>query len=269
MHIPMTFWYLATGILAGTMSGLLGLGGGIVVVPALAALFLYHTVIPSAIHMHMAVGTSLAIMIVTYLSGVYAHNKRKTIQWSIVKTILPGLILGIILGSIIIPFFSSAQLMKFFGFFLFVIAMRLLFFKDSPTTGKKSRNIAKPWMIACSFCIGILSSLLGVGGGVLWVPFFLYDGLKMHEAVGTSVACGMVAAIAATSSFMLAGAFSNMNTPMSSGFIYWPAFLGVSVMSVLFAPMGAYIAYRLSNQLLKLIFAFVLLIVAIQMIFFT
>lgn len=267
--MTMIFLYLATGILAGTMSGLLGLGGGIVVVPALAALFLHHAAIPPAIHMHMAVGTSLAIMIVTYLSGVYAHNKRKTIHWSIVKTVFPGLVLGIMIGSVIIRFFSSAQLMKFFGFFLFFIAMRLLFFKDGPSMDGVSRPIAKPWVIACSFGIGILSSLLGVGGGVLWVPFFLYGGLKMHEAVGTSVACGMVAAMVATSSFMLTGAFSTLTIPRSVGFIYWPAFLGVSIMSVLFAPLGAFIAYRLSNRLLKLIFAAVLLAVAIQMIFFT
>jgi uncharacterized membrane protein YfcA len=264
----MMIWYLLTGIFAGTMSGLLGLGGGIVVVPVLAAIFLHNSEIPFSLHMHMAIGTSLAIMIITLASSAYAHNKHGTIHWPMVKAIFPGLVVGVVLGAIFIRFISSEHLTKFFGVFLMMIALRLLWAKSRQPVAKLTKRVRNKWLILFSLAIGILSSLLGVGGGMLWIPFFLYDGLEMHEALGTSVACGMVAALAATFSFLMVGMFSATQIPYSTSFIYWPAFMGVAVMSVVFAPVGAAIAYKLPSAWLKYIFAVILLLMAIQMMFF-
>lgn len=265
----MIFMYLATGMFAGIASGMLGVGGGIIVVPVLAALFLHNDVIPSALHMHMAIGTSLAIMIVTLASSVHAHNKRRAIHWPMVKMIFPGLLIGILLGTVSIRFIASEYLKWIFAVFLVFVGVQLLWPKNNRSVMSPSKNIVKKGLFVGSVLIGIFSSLLGVGGGMLWVPFFLYSQLNMHEAVGTAVACGMVGAFVATATFTIAGAFSDVSIPMSTSYIYWPAFAGVATMSVLFAPVGAAIAYRLSNLWLKRAFAIVLLLVAFQMMFFT
>ncbi len=270
MTMAMLLLYLATGLLTGIMSGMLGLGGGIVVVPALAALFLNNPDIPVTLHMRMAIGTSLAIMIVTLASSLYAHHERGTVNWRMVKIALPGLMVGIIAGTILVCFLPSSYLSRFFGIFLLVMTVRLLFFdRDTEETEAATMVVSSKLVTWASALIGTLASLLGVGGGTMWVPFFLYCKLDMREAVGTSIACGMVVAVMATVGFMSAGLFTDLYVPLSTSYIYWPAFLGVAIMSVIFAPIGAVIAYKLSARLLKYAFALLLFVMAIQMMFFT
>lgn len=264
----MMFWYLLTGILAGTMSGMFGLGGGIVVVPALATIFLQNPDIPFELHMRMAIGTSLAIMIITLASSVYAHHMRGTVNWPMVKTVFPGLIVGIVAGTVLVCFLPSSYLSRIFGLFLLVIIVRLLFFDQDSAKNKMSTVVSPALITGFSALIGMLASLVGVGGGTMWVPFFLYCKLRIHEAVGTSVACGMIAAVVATIGFMSAGLFSYRYIPYSTSFIYWPAFFYIAMTSVIFAPIGVVIAYRLSSRLLTYVFALLLFIMAIQMIFF-
>lgn len=264
-------YYLATGAVAGTLAGLLGIGGGVVVVPALAEIFLYHSSIPEPLCMKMAIGTSLAIMIITLSAGVFAHHQRNAVNWAMVNALLPGLVAGIILGTVLVHYIPSTYLSIFFSLFLIVIGLRMLFQKSNAaqveTAGTK--HFSRPFMLGCSGLIGVLSSLLGAGGGTMWVPFFLYANLKMHHAIGTSVACGIVAAIVATVSFTAYGLFTVEPVPWSTGYIYWPAFAGVAVTSVLFAPLGAALAHRLPTQWLKRIFALFLIFVAMDMIYLT
>ncbi len=269
MTISMMLWYLVTGVFAGTMSGMLGLGGGIVVVPALATLFLYNQDIPNALHMRMAIGTSLVIMIVTLASSVFAHHARKAVNWWMVRAVFPGLIAGIIFGMVLVCFLPAGFLSRFFSIFLLVVVIHLLFFDRDPVENNLPSIVSPTLIVGCSALIGMLASLLGVGGGVMWVPFFLHCKLRIHEAVGTSVACGIVAAIIATAGFMTAGVFIDLSIPFSTSYIYWPAFLGVAMTSVIFAPVGAALAYKLSARLLKYVFALLLLCIAIQMMFFT
>jgi len=264
----MMLWYLLTGIFAGTMSGMLGLGGGIVVVPALAALFLYNPDISAEIHMRMAIGTSLAIMIVTLGSSLYAHHKRGTVNWLMVKTVFPGLLVGIIIGMMLVCFLPSSFLSRIFSVFLLFIIIHMLFFDHDASEEYKLKTISSHLIMGFSALIGMLSSLLGVGGGTMWVPFFLYCKLPMRDAVGTSVACGITAAVIATIGFISAGFFTDFNIPYSTSYIYWPAFLGVSMISIIFAPIGVFMAYKLSAVLLKYVFALFLFIMAIQMMFF-
>lgn len=258
-----------TGVFAGIMSGMLGLGGGIVVVPALATLFLYNPDIPDELHMRMAIGTSLAIMIVTLASSVFAHHARKTVNWAMVRAVFPGLMVGIIAGTILVCFLPAGYLSRLFSIFLLVVIFHLLFFDREPSENNPPTTISPVLIGGCSALIGMLASLLGVGGGVMWVPFFLYCKLRIHDAVGTSVACGIVAAIVATVGFIAAGLFMDLSIPLSTSYIYWPAFLGVAIASVIFAPVGVAMAYKLSARLLKYVFALLLLCIAIQMMFFT
>lgn len=260
--------YLLIGALAGTMSGLLGIGGGIVVVPALEAIFLYTEILPPDLTMKMAIGTSLAIMVITLSSSVYAHHKRLAVNWKMVKTILPGLILGVVFGTILVRFLPSHFLKIFFSIFLICISLQMLFKKTGDDDSiQEKKGIVFPRFLTWIFAIliGFLSSILGTGGGVLWVPFFLHCHVRMQDAVGTSVACAIVTAFFATIVFIIAGLMSVQTLPWSTGYIYWPAFLGVSLASVLFAPIGAAIAHQISSRLLKKIFAVFLIFVAIDM----
>ncbi len=269
----MTFYfilcYFAIGIFAGTMSGLLGIGGGIVVVPALAALFIHFNVMPAALFMKMAIGTSLAIMIVTLMSSIFAHHRRRAVNWPLVKRIFPFLTVGVLVGAVFVRFLPSNFLSHFFSLFLFVIGIQLLIKKGNKNVLEIiPEQIPNHYIWFFSFIIGILSSLLGAGGGTMWVPFFLWKKLAMREAVGTSVACGIIAASIATISFLISGLFIEQTIPWSTSYIYWPAFFGVSVMSVLFAPIGSSFANKLPNETLRRIFAIFMLLVAIDMSFF-
>ena len=261
--------YLMTGVVAGLMAGLLGIGGGVIVVPALAAIFLKVTTIPHDLYMKMAIGTSLAIMIVTLSTGVYVHHRKRSVHWEMVKAILPGLTVGVILGVVLVHYLSSKYLSVFFSIFLFLIGIRLLLQKTNQSLGVSGRTFSKRFLLRCATLIGVLSSILGAGGGTMWVPFFLYARLKIQEAIGTSVACGIVAASAATVCFVLSSFFSHEPLPAwSTSYIYWPAFLGVASMSVLFSPMGAMLAHRLPTTLLRNIFAIFLMLIAVSMVVF-
>ncbi len=244
------------------MSGLFGIGGGVVVIPALSMVFLHHADIPNQYLMQMAVGTSLAIMIITSLSALYAHHKRQTVRWFIAKLMLPGLIIGSIVGALIAHLLSSSFLQILFAIFLIIMGLRLLLLAQDPNVS----GALPLWVVrSVSLFIGILSSLLGIGGGALIVPFLLRCQLDMREAAGTSVVCGLVIGIIATLSFMILGLFSRQSIAGSTGYIYWPAFFGVAVMSILFAPIGAILAHRLPTELLKRIFGVFLLLMACDM----
>jgi uncharacterized protein len=254
--------YLLIGACSGTLAGLLGLGGGIIVVPALAAAFAYHNLVPANIVMHMAVGTSLATIVITFLSSLAAHIKKNSVRWDIVKKLLPGLIIGVILGALVANHLPSTFLRLFFGMFLLFVASRLFFGELAVPTATLP---GQPALFGITAVIGALSSILGAGGGIVLIPFMVRSQINMREATGTSVACGVVIGLVATLSFIILGAEAIHNLPWSTGFIYWPAFLGVAMASVIFAPLGTAIAYRLPIITLKRILAVFIILVALQM----
>lgn len=254
--------YLVIGAFAGILSGLFGVGGGVVVIPALSAVYLHYSAIPNEYVMQMAVGTSLAIIITTSLSSLYAHHKREAVRWSMFRLMLPGLVIGSILGAIAAHYLPSSYLQIIFGIFLLIIGFRMLLTRSRLNSDKSMSNF---FVLIASILIGALSSLLGVGGGTLLVPFLLRSGMDMREATGTSVACGLSVGITATASFMVAGIFSLVPVPWSTGYIYWPAFFGVALSSTLFAPIGAMFAHTLPRDLLKSIFGLFLLLMACDM----
>jgi uncharacterized membrane protein YfcA len=254
--------YLVLGAFAGVLSGLFGVGGGVIVIPALSAVYLHFSAIPNAYVMQMAVGTSLAIMITTSLSSMYAHHKRDAVRWGMFVLMLPGLVVGSILGAITAHFLPSFYLQVIFGIFLLVIGCKMLLSRPRVSSGDSMSNAV---IRVASVLIGALSSLLGVGGGTLLVPFLLRCNMDMREATGTSVACGLSVGVAATASFMVAGFFSVIPVQWSTGYIYWPAFFGVAFSSTLFAPVGAMFAHKLPRELLKRIFGLFLLLMACDM----
>jgi uncharacterized membrane protein YfcA len=253
--------YLVVGALAGVMAGLFGIGGGVIVIPALTAIFV-HLAFPDKYIMQMAVGTSLAIMITTSMSALYAHHKKKSVRWGMFRLMLPGLLIGAIIGVIVTNVVPSYFLQALFALFLFTMGIQLGFNHES----KQNERVIDVFSVRIvSVCIGALSSLLGVGGGTLLVPFLLRCKMEMPEASGTSVACGLSIGIMATASFMTVGLFTPLPIPWSTGFIYWPAFLGIAFASTLFAPVGAMLAHTLPTRFLKRIFGLFLLLMSCDM----
>jgi uncharacterized protein len=244
--------YLIIGAFAGITSGLLGIGGGVIIVPALASVFAHSTLIPKNYMMHVAIGTSLASMTLTTLSGSIIHYQRRAIRWDILQQVWPLLVIGVLIGALIAIFLPSTYLKIVFSLFLTFFSLRLLF---SRTSQKITSNLAKNTIKIFSFIIGALTSILGAGSGTMLVPFLLRLNANMHEALGTSLACGVLISTTATTFFIL----------MNQGYIYWPAFWGIIISSVLFAPVGTTLAHKLSTKFLKRLFASFLLLIAIDM----
>lgn len=253
--------YLIIGAFSGFLAGLLGLGGGVVVVPALAAVFTSFNVMPSTYVMQMAIGTSLSTIVITFIASLYAHIQRGSVRWDIVWLILPGVLCGVLMGTSIAGYLPSSYLKSFFAIFLLFIAYRLFRGELAPAPGKM---LSRWKMGGFASVVGALSGVLGVGGGLILIPFLIRSGLDMRQATGTSVACGMFIGITASLCFMVLGQ-AHLDLAWSTGFIYWPAFLGVAVASVVFAPMGAALAYKLSPAVLKRVLAIFLVLVAIDM----
>jgi uncharacterized membrane protein YfcA len=255
--------YVLIGACSGLLAGLLGLGGGIIVVPALLAAFTKFNLMPEQHLMQMAVGTSLATIFITFLASLRAHLKRHAVRWDLVKKFLPGLLLGVIFGALIAKFLPSSYLRIFFSAFLFFVAFQI--FQGELRETKP--YVPTPLLTFAMTClIGALAGILGMGGGVLLIPFMLRFQINMRDATGTSVACGVFMAIFATSLFMWLGQSAKLDLPWSTGFVYWPALLGVGLSSIFFAPLGTAIAYRLPIPVLKRILAVFLMVVAIDMI---
>lgn len=257
--------YLAIGTLAGLVSGLFGIGGGVIVVPTLAAALTYENMIPKDAIMQMTIGTSLATMILTTLSGWYAYYKLDAIRGDIIKRILPNLLIGILIGAVIADFLPSIYLKSIFGLFLIILSTRMLFFSINSINAKP---LAKQTVTIIATCIGMLSSILGIGGGTMLVPFFLRLNANMPQALGTSLACGILISFSASLCFMLTGSLTSTHIAWSTGYIYWPAFLGIIITSILFAPIGTALACKLPAPLLKHLFAVFLFLIGIDMLIF-
>lgn len=256
--------YLLVGVAAGILAGLLGVGGGIIVVPALTLLF-SNGLFSSDLVMHMAVGTSLAIMIFTAISSGYAYHRRGLVIWPLFLKFTPGLLLGTITGAIIAKHLSGRDLTIAFALFLIIIAIRMFFSK----TVKAESQLPNLFILtAVSFCVGILSGFFGVGGGIVMVPFFSYCNVPIHKATGTSSACGFPLAIVGTLLLIITGwtmVIANHPPVGTTGFVYWPAAILIAITSILFAPVGTRLAVWLPGLLLKRVFAIVLVLTAIEL----
>jgi hypothetical protein len=254
--------YLITGAVAGLMAGLLGIGGGLVIVPALAFLFAGHAV-EQAHLMHLAVGTSLAAIIPTAIASSLAHHRHGSVQWTVVRELLPGIVAGALCGAWLARQVSSPGLALFFGVFEILVALQL-WFGRKPAAHRALPG--KPGMTLAGTTIGTVSALLGIGGGTLTTPFLLWNGVDIRHAVGTSAACGLPVALAGAAGFALAGYAIMEQQDWATGFIYWPAMAGIVLSSIPLAPLGARLAHYLPRQVLQRLFALVLLLVGVKMV---
>jgi uncharacterized membrane protein YfcA len=251
VDISLILAFLALGAAVGFSAGLLGIGGGMLLVPFLTFLFTIKGV-PGERVVHMAVATSLATIMFTSISSVRAHHQRGAVSWHIVKVLAPGILIGSWIGPWIGKQLNSAGLAMFFAVFVAISATQMLLDKKPAA----SRELPGPLgMFATGGVIGILSGLVGAGGGFVSVPFMTWCNVKIHDAIATSAALGFPIALAGT----LSNIYYGMNTPDlppgSLGFVYLPALLIVSLASVLTAPLGARTAHSLPVKSLQNVFA--------------
>ena len=255
--------YALIGAFAGLMSGILGIGGGMIIVPALAFMFKSNSSIPPDLIMHIAAGSSLAIMIFTAQATVRARSKREPVLWSIYQVLAPGIIIGTIGGVFVAHFLSTGLLATIFALFLLAVAIKMLL--DVHVT--HPHKFPSLWVNrSVSSLIGLKSGLLGVGGGILIIPYLTYCGVATRKVATVSALCTLTVALIGSVSFIISG-LSVVDLPRgSTGFVYWPAVVWVAIPSTLFAPIGAAIAYKLPTKHLKYAFVSILFITAMDMI---
>lgn len=252
--------YVAAGVVAGFIAGLFGVGGGLVIVPALLLVFSWQGM-SADIAMHVAVGTSLMTICVTSLSSMYAHHRYATVDWRVVKRLAPVLAAGALGGAFIAGSLSSIWMQKLFALFALVMAVRLWLPQPSRWSGDLLRG---PALYGFGVSAGLLSALIGIGGGTLVVPYLLMAGLQVKRAVGSAAACGFPIALAGGLGFMLFGAhFHAIDARWQTGFVHWQAFAGVISASIVFAPVGARLARQLPADRLRHAFSLFLVLVAV------
>jgi uncharacterized protein len=253
--------YCLVGGVAGILAGLLGIGGGLVIVPMLVYVFELNA-FPKELIMHLALATSMASIMFTSVSSFMAHHRRGAVRWDVVRKIVIGIFTGTFLGSCFASSLSSNFLKIFFVIFLYFVAIQLILNKK-PKGGRDLPGMAG--MFAVGNVIGAVSSFVGIGGGTLSVPFMLWCNIKVHNAIGTSAAIGLPIAVAGTLGYIVGGWNVAGLPAYSVGYVSLPALVGIAAASVLTAPLGVKLAHSLPVDKLKRIFALLLFVVATKM----
>jgi uncharacterized protein len=261
LMVSILLLYSAAGAVAGVLAGLLGIGGGLVIVPILVFCFHWQAM-PDALLMHMALGTSMASIAFTSVSSFRAHHRRGAVHWGVVRRITPGILTGTFLGSCIAARLSTHFLKGFFVVFLYYVAVQMITDKKPAASRQLPGNIG---MFGAGNVIGAVSSLVGIGGGTLSVPFMTWCNMALHHAIGTSAAIGFPIAIAGAIGYIYNGFGHEGLPPHSFGFVYLPALLGLVLASVLTAPLGVRLAHSLPVSKLKRVFALLLMVVGTRM----
>jgi uncharacterized membrane protein YfcA len=257
--------YILTGAFAGFSAGLLGIGGGLIIVPVLY--FIFSTQGYEQQHlMHIALATSLATIVITSISSTLAHQRKRAVLWPVVLLLTPGIALGAWIGASFAAQLDTAILKPVFG--VFEIFVALLLFSNYQSKQHKLAIKTVNGFIGGSI-IGGISSIVGIGGGTLTVPFLNWHKINIKNAIATSAACGLPIAVFATASYIFNGwNFTDdaaNTTKTLVGYVHIQAFAVIAISSFLFAPLGAKLAHSISDRLLKKVFSIFLLLLGLKM----
>lgn len=252
-------FYLALGAATGFLAGLFGIGGGLIIVPALALMFEAQT--GSAL-MHTAVGTSLATVIPTALSSTLAHHRRGAIAWPLARRLAPGIVLGTAAGAVLADQVGGGALRAIFGVFMLTVSLQMAL--GVMPAGRRELP-GRAGMGAAGFVIGTISALVGIGGGSLTTPFLAWRRVELRRAIATSAACGLPIALTGSVAYLIAGLDATDLPAGSIGYIQWPAAIAIAATSVFTAPLGARLTHRLPVTLLRRLFALLLGLVALRL----
>lgn len=260
----MTLWWLTyplLGIFGGFVAGLFGVGGGLTLVPFMYMLFVAQDFPPAHV-MHLALGTSMATIMFTSISSMRAHHAHGAVRWDIVRTMAPGLVLGTFGGSLVAGQVPTGPMTAIFVVIVYYASIQMMLdFKPHA-----HRQMPNGWgRFIAGGVIGVISSLVAAGGGFLSVPFMLFCNVAIHNAVGTSSALGFPIAVAGALGYLVAGLSDGGLPDYTVGYIYLPAFIGIVVMSILMAPVGARLAHKLPVKQLKRAFGGFLALLATKM----
>lgn len=252
--------YILVGMVAGTLAGLFGIGGGLILVPTFVYVLKLQGV-STDIAIHIAIATSLACIIPVALSSALAHNKQKSVNWNWVIPMGAGMIFGAFLGAQTALSIAGSTLEILIGIFAILVALKM--FLGLKPVGSKPMP-SKGVLVFTGGGIAWLSTIIGIGGGTMSVPFLLWRGASMHRAVGTSAALGIPIALFGALANMILG-WGNPDLPeWSVGYVYLPALIGILLTSVIFARLGVVLAHNLSHKVLTRVFSVFLLAVGIS-----
>ena len=246
------------------MAGALGLGGGIIVVPGLVFFFELTHLIPEDLIMHVAIASSLGVVFFTSLASLQSHRRLGEILWSTYYKIGPGLVSGACLGAFTSTLISTSVLKIIFTVFLIGLAVKMFF--DLHRT-PKPHQLSLWFYLVCGFATGCFAALLGIGGGVLLIPFFSYAGIAGRKITPLANLGGLTVAFIGMFFLTIDGLHVNSDARYLLGYVYWPAVLGIAIPSSLIAPFGAKLNYILPEQYLKYGFIVILVLTAIKMLF--
>lgn len=258
---PFYLSYLVLGGVAGTLAGLLGVGGGLIIVPSLVYLFGAQG-IPADATIHLALGTSLGTIAFTSISSARAHHRHGNVDWAIVRRIVLGILIGTFLGGTLAAHLATSVLKAMFSLFLLAVAVQMI-------SGAKPRpSRAFPQFFGSTLAglgIGGVSGLVGIGGGSMSVPFMIWTNVETRRAVGTSAAIGFPIALSGALAYGLNGLRASTGVAHTLGYLHLPALLGVALLSVVFAPVGARLASSMQPAKLKRAFACLLFVMSAKM----
>jgi uncharacterized protein len=262
--LAMLLIFPAIGILSGLLAGLFGIGGGLVIVPALNAVFAAGLVaMEPGVRMHVAIGSSLAVIVFTAVSSVRAHHGYGAVLWPAVRGLAPGIVAGGLLGAWLADALGTRSLEVVFGVFAILMAAQIGF---APKVEPEAHGAlpGMPAYLGAGAVIGSVSALGGIGGGIMTVPYLAWHSVPLRMAVGTAAACTLPVALSGALGYALAG----QGAPMpgwATGYLYWPAIGVIALASLFTAPLGARLAHRLPVRQLRRLFAVLLLVVAADM----
>jgi len=253
--------YLSLGAIAGFLAGLFGVGGGLVLVPVL--LFLFNAQqFSSEYAMRLALGTSMATIVFTSLASMRKHDQHGAVNWQVVRRITPGILLGTALGALLASHIPTRGLGIFFTLFVYFAAAQILINKR-PHASRQLPGIAG--MTLTGTFTGWISSLVSIGGGTIVVPFLVWCNVPIRHAIGTASAIGFPIAVGGTLGYIAVGSHLDALPEPHLGYVYLPALLWVALASMLTAPLGAKAAHRMKVEVLRKLFAVLLIVLATKL----
>ena len=253
--------FLALGSFIGFMAGLLGIGGGGIMVPVLTTIFLQQGIALENV-VHLALGTSMASIIITSISSLRAHHLKGGVIWDVVKGMSLGILVGTYLATLLVSHISSIYLALFFSVFMAFVSIQMFLNKKPKPSRELAGNIG---LSIAGSGIGAISALVSIGGGSLTVPYLSWQNIDLKKAIGTSAAIGFPISIAGTLGYVINGWENTSVENLTFGYVYLPAVLIISIASFFTAPYGVKLAHSLPIHTLKKIFAILLIILSIKM----
>ena len=247
-----------TAIVAGFFAGFFGIGGGIITVPCLFYIFGAVGIDKSFI-MHLAVGTSFAIIVPTAIMSVFTHYKHKAVDFGVVRTYGIFVVIGVIIGTFFAASMHTKSLVLFFSVVMYLLALNLIFLKDK-TSIKIKFNLIQRTVLG--FIVGFVSSLMGIGGAVMNVPILKFVGYTINKAIGSAASIGFLISVFGCIGFLSSGMLLKTNLPLSAGFINIPAFLIFIPITTMMAKVGATAVHKMKRENIAKLFGFFLIIIA-------